>query len=128
MSAPLAGLGTDIALVRRVIAGDPVALDLLDRELKGRQGERTDLVSNVNEVEQRPAGNTKDRALRKLRADAPALHAEVLEGRLTAHAAMVQAGFRPRTVTVPVERPASVAAALRKHMTEQQLAELKELL
>jgi hypothetical protein len=94
---PLKGIGTDVALVRRIVADDPEALDLLDRALQNPHGGDH---SKANNVQVAPAGNTRERALRKLRKDAPELHADVLAGRLTAHAAMVQAGFRPRTFTV----------------------------
>ena len=50
---------------------DPEALDLIDRVTVGRQGERTDLVDNVNDVEERPTGNTREAALRRLRKDRP---------------------------------------------------------
>jgi hypothetical protein len=62
-----------------MVAADPVTLDLLDQALAGRQGERTDLVDNVNEVS-RPTGNTEAQALRRLRKDRPDLHARVLNG------------------------------------------------
>lgn len=124
---PMKGIGATVDLVKRVIAADPEAVDLLDRALAGRQGERTDLVDNIHEVSARPDGTSRDRALRKLRADAPELHAEVLAGNLTAHRAMVQAGFRPATFTVRPE-PTSAARTLRKHMTAEQLAELARLI
>lgn len=74
-----------------------------------------------------PQGTSKDRALRKLRTDAPELHAEVLAGNLTAHGAMVKAGFRLRTVTVQPD-PAAAARTLRRHLTTEQCAELARLL
>jgi hypothetical protein len=49
----------------------------------------------------RPEGNSRDKALRRLRDHRPDLHAQVLANELSAHAAMVEAGFRPRTFTVP---------------------------
>lgn len=49
----------------------------------------------------------------KLRKDRPDLHAQVLAGELSPHAAMVEAGFRKRTITVPLEPGA--AATLRRH-------------
>lgn len=124
---PLAGLGSDVDLVRRIVADDTETSDLLDQAIQGRQGERTDLVNNINEVE-RPVGTTKAQALRKLRRDAPELHADVLAGRLSAHAAMVSAGFRRRTVSVPIGQPDSVASTLRKHMSLEDIARLIELL
>jgi hypothetical protein len=120
---PLAGLGASVALIRRIVADDKGALDLLDQALQNREGHPT--VSNIHS---RPAGTTEARALRKLRSDAPELHADVLAGRLSAHAAMVEAGFRPRTVSVPIGRPDTVAKTLRKHMTAADLARLAALL
>ena len=80
--------------VHSIIRDDTEALDLLDQAMKGRQGERTDLVDIINEV--RPNGTSRDQALRRLRKDRPDLHAKVLAGELSAHRAMVEAGFRHR--------------------------------
>lgn len=67
-------------------------------------------------------------ALSRLRKDAPDLHAEVVAGRLTAHAAMVKVGFWPKTFTVRVDDAAATARTLRKHMPPEQLAELARML
>ncbi|MFI6818361.1 hypothetical protein ACIBG7_38605 [Nonomuraea sp. NPDC050328] len=67
-------------------------------------------------------------ALRRLREDAPALHTKVLAGEMSANAAMVAAGFRARTISVPVSKPESAAKALRKNLSREQLAELVSLL
>jgi hypothetical protein len=83
-AAPLKGLGASV--------------DLLDRTVAHRQGERTDLYNNVKEVESAPVGNSAEYALRKLRKDAPELHARVIAGDLSPHGAMVEAGFRRRPV------------------------------
>lgn len=74
-------------MLQRICADDTEALDLIDRVVQGKQGERTDLVDNVHEVGSRPTGNDRQRALRKLRKDSPVLHAEVLAGKLSPHAA-----------------------------------------
>lgn len=124
---PLAGLGASVATVRKLLVDDVEALDLLDQAVQGRRGERTDLVPNIHEVE-RPAGTTRDRALRKLRKDAPELHADVLAGRLTAHAAMVKAGYRPATFTVRADSPEAVAATLRRRLDADTLAAVRRLL
>lgn len=124
---PTQGIGASVDLVRRIIASDAEALDLLDQALAGRQGERTDLLDISKEVKA-PTGTTQAAALRRLRKDKPELHADVLAGRLSAHAAMVQAGFRPKTVSVPVSRPDSLAAALRRHLSPDDIARLIRLL
>ena len=121
---PMKGIGATVDLVKRVIADDPEAVDLLDQALQNPVGRPE---TNNNVQDKAPQGNSADRALRKLRTDAPELHAEVLAGRLTAHGAMVKAGFRVRTITVRPDA-ASAARTLRKHMTADQLAELARLL
>lgn len=129
---PLKGLGADIDLVRRVVAADKEALDLLDRALQNPAHVHTD-VNNINVS--RPQGTSRTQALRRLRKEADSgnvraaeLHADVLANRVSAHAAMVDAGFRPKTVSIPVSRPERVAAYLRKHMPREALARLVELL
>lgn len=123
---PLKGLGAEISLIKRIVADDREAVDLLDRVLQGEHGGDRSKLDNIQlaSPSSAPTGTSQARALRRLRKDAPELHAEVIAGRLSAHAAMVKAGFRTRTISVPVERPDRVAAALRRHMTQEQLEEL----
>lgn len=121
---PLAGLGSTVELLRRILSGDPVALDLLDRELQNPVGRP----KTGNIVPDKPEGNSAEKALRRLRKDRPDLHAEVLAGNLSAHAAAVQAGFRRRTITVPVDSPESIAATLRRQLDAEQLSTLARLL
>ncbi|GAA4080395.1 hypothetical protein [Nonomuraea soli] len=78
--------------------------------------------------EPEPAAPKETPALRRLREEAPALHHQVLAGELSTHAAMVAAGFRARTISVPVSRPESAAKALRKNLSREQLVELVTLL
>ncbi|MFI6481812.1 hypothetical protein ACIBH1_28045 [Nonomuraea sp. NPDC050663] len=75
-----------------------------------------------------PATPKETPALKRLREEAPALHHQVLAGELSTHAAMVAAGFRARTISVPVSRPESAAKALRKNLSREQLVELVTLL
>ncbi|GAA1065272.1 hypothetical protein [Streptomyces asiaticus] len=119
---PTKGLGASVNLIKRLVEPDPEATDLLDQALQQATGRPEESVSNRNTS--RPVGTTKTAALRRLRKDKPELHAEVLAGRLSAHAAMVQAGFRPKTVSVPVSRPDSIAAALRRHLSPDDIARL----
>lgn len=123
---PLKGLGSDIDLIRRVAAGDAELLDLLDQALQNPHGGDRSNVNNVNVG--RPEGNRTAAALRRLRKDRPDLHAQVLANELSAHRAMIEAGFRPRTVTVRTDRPDSIARTLRKNLTPEALAELAKLL
>ncbi|WP_018639879.1 hypothetical protein [Parafrankia elaeagni] len=136
---PTHGLGATIDLLKRILADDRETLDLLDQALKGQDGgdrlsgDRPTNVDNVNIG--RPVGNTAETALRRLRKEAEAgnaqaaeLRAEVLAGRLSPHAAMIRAGFRSKTVSVPLGKPESIASTLRRHMKPDQLRELRRLL
>ncbi|MFD5798636.1 hypothetical protein ACFWIO_34920 [Streptomyces diastatochromogenes] len=124
---PTAGLGATVELMKKIVADDPVAADLLDQALVGRGGERTDLVDNMHEVV-RPSGTSKEAGLRRLRKDRPDLHAEVLAGTLSTHAAMVKAGFRQRKISVPLTTAADAAKAIRRNMDPEQVKELAKLL
>jgi hypothetical protein len=126
---PLEGLGATMDLVKRICGADAEALDLLDRALKGgeRQGERRDIVDNVNEVRSSPDGNSAGRALRKLRDSAPEMHARVIAGEMSPHAAMVAAGFRSRAISVP-DDPVKAAIRLKRHFQGNRLDELIQAL
>jgi hypothetical protein len=55
-----------------------------------------DVDNNNADVNVRPTGNSAAAALRRLRKDRPDIHARVLAGELTAHAGMIEAGFRKK--------------------------------
>lgn len=123
-ATPPDGLGSDLALVKRIVAGTEVE-DLLDQELRNPKGRpRKDANSNHSKV----TGTTRSAALRRLRDQRPDLHAEVLAGRLTANAAAIQAGFRKRTFTVRLDSPESIANSLRRQLDPEVLAKLVQLL
>jgi hypothetical protein len=109
-------------LVRRIAAADPVTLDLLDRAVQRKQGERTDL-QHTDNVTKSDHGNERTYALRRLRKDRPDLHARVLEGVVSAHAAMVEAGFRRKTITVPADVDA-IVRALPRHFSGEDIKEI----
>ena len=55
----------------------------------------------------------------------PDLAEKVYAGELSAHQAMIEAGFRKRTVTLPLE-PKAFVAAIRKHFKRRQIALIYE--
>lgn len=119
------GLGLEPAALRRLLpAGDVELLDMYDRAVGHNQGQRTDLVDNVNEVQARPVGNAAQTALRRLHKDRPDLHARVLAHNLSPHAAMVEAGFRKRTLSVEPTVDGLVHFA-QLHLTSEQRQELR---
>jgi hypothetical protein len=128
---PLKGLGTTMDWIWTVAGTDAKLLNLLDRavqrphggkRIKG-QGKSDNITLDPN-----PRGTSEEGALRRLRKDKPELHTEVLAGRLSAHAAMVEAGFRKRTLSVPISDPEATGRALRRHLEPGALARLAELL
>lgn len=120
---PLDGLGTDVRTLSRIVADDPEAPSLLDEAVRNPRG-----VHAGNNVPGRPEGNSRAKALRRLRDQRPDLHDEVIAGHLSAHAAAVRAGFRPPTFTVRADDPLAAARVIRKHMTAEQLSTLARLL
>jgi hypothetical protein len=127
---PLEGLGSDIKTLRRLCADDPEALDELEKAIQGKDGasegnkyalksytagykEDNNITTfdNIqgssadkpNKYDTAPTGTSEAAALRRLRKSAPKLHEKVIAGEMSANAAMVKAGFRPKTFTVPVD-------------------------
>lgn len=123
---PLEGLGADVPTLERLCANNLEALEVLRDAVSGKRGARNDIVNNVNYVES-PEGNSAAYALRKLRTDAPTLHARVLAGDMSPHAAMVEAGYRRKTIQIPADVDGAVRALTRK-FTIEELHRLVELL
>lgn len=128
---PLKGLGASLDLVRTLVRDDPLALDLFDQATQGGHGgdrhSESFKLDNI-QLEGHPAGTSRAAGLRRLRKDRPDLHAEVLAGTLSTHAAMVKAGFRRRKISIPIGTPADAAKALRRNLEPEQIKELVKLL
>jgi hypothetical protein len=121
------GLGSTIRQLAGLCRDDVLAKDALDRAVQREVGRPPEILYNVQDYPA-PAGNTESAALRRLRKDRSDLHARVLAGAMSAHAAMIDAGFRPRTFSVRADDPRSAARSLHKHMSAGYLAELIRLL
>jgi hypothetical protein len=129
VTPPTKGLGATVELITRVLQDDVEALSMWDEALRRPVGCQPTHRADDNNIQAlAPQWNLSKPALfASFRTDAPQLHQEVLQGRLSAHAAMVQAGYRKRTITVTLE-PHSAAQTLRKHMTPEQWAELVRII
>lgn len=148
---PLKGLGASEELIRRLVADDIALLDLLDRQLARPAGRPTgralpldappappsqndhgqEIVDNIHNSDipdARPDGTSRTAGLRKLRKHAPHLLPQVTAGQMSVNKALIEAGLRERTVTVPVSAPEKAAQALRRHLPPDQLARLAKLL
>lgn len=119
ITPPTQGVGASVDLVRSLLRNDAEALDLLDQALQRPIGVNQHTEGRDNVMTLR--GNSKDAALRRLRKDRPDLHARVLAEELSPHAAMVEAGFRHRTATVPVDDVEAIARALRRALSADTL-------
>lgn len=124
---PLDGLRTSVQTLKDLCRRNTRAVDAIDRATQhGRGGDHSN--GNNIPIASRPEGTSQAKALRRLRKDRPDLHARVLAGKLSAHAAAIEAGFRPRTFTVRADNADSAAATLRKHMPREACLRLAELL
>lgn len=125
---PLRGLGATMELIERIVETDPEAVVLLREARKrkaGRPARASDSGNNMTRIADRPErGTSRAYALDRLRRSAPELHAAVLAGNLSAHAAMVKAGFTPKRFTVQVRSADSVAETLKKCLPPELLAEV----
>ncbi len=70
-------------------------LDLIDQARQRKHGgDHMSKFDNVQlAIEQAPTGNRTDAALRRLRKDRPDLPQRVINKELSAHAAMIEAGY-----------------------------------
>lgn len=132
-SGPPEGLGTDLASLKRWCRDYLDVLDLIDKATIGQHGgdhgnQYTGGKMDNVQLDTPPTGNSRQRAIHRLRDARPDLHAQVIAGDLTPHAAMVEAGFRHQTATVPLDDMATLAAYLRRKLTPEQLVALREAL
>lgn len=116
---PPNGLGEHIDTLKRLCADDNEARDLLDQVTQKPDGRPGKTFDNVQGLSDAPTGNSAERALRKLRSDAPELHARVLAGKLSPHAAMVEAGFRKKTYQIPADADDAAIILLRKFSADE---------
>lgn len=126
---PLEGLGADVELVKRIVKDDKEALDLLDQAMQTKPGRppKKAEAETLDNIQGFPSGTSESAALRRLRKDRPDLLARVIEGEVSAHAAMVAAGFRPKTITIRLDVQ-HAAKTLVRHFSSDELRELRKLL
>lgn len=137
------GLGTTVRFLLHVCRDDSEAEDAIDKATKNDPGppegnhnaakDKTTL-DNIQDSKA-PTGTSRQAAIRRLRKDRPDLHAEVIAGNLSAHAAMVSAGFRkkptPDDQCVKAFLRADRREVLRRlhaEMTDEDISYLRSLL
>ncbi len=70
----------------------PDVLDLIDQARQRKHGGDRSKIDNIQLAA--PSGTSTDAALRRLRKDRPDLHQRVINKELSAHAAMIEAGYQ----------------------------------
>ncbi|MDQ3540090.1 MAG: hypothetical protein M3440_05330 [Chloroflexota bacterium] len=118
-----AGLGISVDMLKRMCRDNDEALTAIEKALGSHQGQRTDLHDIIMKVAPKEQGTSTEYALRKLHADAPELLKRVLAKELTPNAAMIEAGFRKRTITIKAD-PQSAAQTIARHFDRDQVGEL----
>ncbi len=124
---PPEGLSTTIATLETVAHGDVELVGLLDEVTKKGDGRPNKTVNNIDSLRERPRGDSIERAMRDLHEKRSDLEARVIAGELSPHAAMIEAGFRKRKMTIPTDID-GIARALKRRLTADEIAELLDLL
>lgn len=126
------GLGLDPSLVEWALEGlkrtDPEAAVTFDQAVVlGRHGQHgrgrpKDRDSNTTSI-----GRGSEYTLARLRRDNPELAELVEQGELSANAAAIKAGFRERTISIPINVE-KAARAIQRHFTASEISRICELL
>jgi len=114
-TAPSHGLGCEVDRLRNLCRDRPEVVKKIDKAIKADHGgdrrseEAQTKVNNVNHESGEPdrdrsAGNSKSYTLQRLERDAPELYERVVADDMSANAAAIEAGFRTKTVSVPVHK------------------------
>jgi hypothetical protein len=119
------GLGSDQKQLLALCEDDSRARALIDWCYQNKPGRPPKTLDNIQGF---PSGTSEAAALRRLRKDRTDLYDDVIAERLSAHAAMVQAGYRHPTATVPLDDPERLAATLRRRLDPDTLRQLVKLL
>lgn len=130
---PLEGLGTTVDTLRRLVVHDTEVAVILDRTLKElippiakHGGDRKSNQGSVTTLNEEDRG--AEYALRRLKRDRPDLAERVVNGNLSANAAAVEAGFRPRRIALRLDNMRAIAEKLAKKLDAEQIDQLIALL
>jgi hypothetical protein len=91
---PLAGWGEDPKKIEAVIKDNPEVLAMYREAMKEKTGPKPNCCDNVTETESQATGNSKAYTVSRLQREAPELYQAVCDGKMSANAAAIEAGFR----------------------------------
>ncbi|MCL5124022.1 MAG: hypothetical protein M1511_05900 [Deltaproteobacteria bacterium] len=128
----LEGIGSTVQQVKDLCRHDDDAQKAIDSVLQRPAGnptgnnqhtKETGIVDIVNDSSvERPTGNSRAAGLRRLKKDRPDLYDEVGKTK-SVNQAMVEAGFRKKTMTVPTDVE-GLAKHIKKHFSTDQIEQL----
>jgi hypothetical protein len=119
-TAPPEGMGSTLTQIKSLCHEHMDVLAMVDEAVRRPHGgARLDSKNDNIKLASTPTGTSRDAALRRLRKDRPELYQAVIAGKKSPHAAMVEAGFRPRTVNLPTD-PGKMAGRIVKTVGREQ--------
>lgn len=123
-SKPIRGWGEDPKKVESVIKDDPEVLAMYREAMRGDPGRLPEETgNNITSLKQpnRITGTSKAYTLSRLEREAPELFKDVCDGKTTANAAAIEAGFRQKTFTVVAGDSVRAVKSLLKHYSKDDI-------
>ena len=126
-SKPIRGWGEDSKKVEAVIKDHPEVLAMYREAMRGQEGgdKKSKGITNNNVMGDSQAkttqGNSKAYTLSRLEREAPELFKAVCDGKTTANAAAIEAGFRQKTFTVVAGDSVRAVKSLLKHYSKDDI-------
>ena len=119
---PVAGWGEDPKKVEAVIKDHPEVLAMYREAMVERPGKRPKVNSdNITNKTGDERGTAKAYTLSRLEREAPELFKDVCDGKTTANAAAIKAGFRQKTFTVVAGDSVRAVKSLLKHYSKDDI-------
>lgn len=126
---PLKGLGADMDLVERIVGThDPDLLVLLRAAEKVGHGPGRGHKTSEESTPLLGKGQDTGLTAQRLEREHPDEYERVKSGELSINAAAVLAGIRPRRFSIRSDDPGSIAKSLRRNLSPEALAALRDLL
>tara|TARA_Y100001937_G_scaffold68439_1_gene93512 strand:- start:375 stop:965 length:591 start_codon:yes stop_codon:yes gene_type:complete len=122
---PVAGWGEDPKKVEAVIKDHPEVLTMYREAMVESPGKRAkadaDISDNISNKTSDGHGTAKAYTLSRLEREAPELFRDVCDGKTTANAAAIKAGFRQKTFTVVAGDSVRAVKSLLKHYSKDDI-------
>lgn len=128
VSPPLDGWNEDPDKIEALLRDDPEVLVMFREAMTGTHGgdRRSETAIKCNNItlETLSTGTRRDYTLTRLKNQHAELYERVVAGELSANAAAIEAGIRPKTVSVRLDNVASIARTLRRQLSDEALVDL----